>query len=354
MKPNPHIPTRTVSLLGLLTVLVGLSLPWVMSKLHWYQRSSVYLSLPESHASEFAFIHDQIYREKSPIDILFIGPSLLWSGIDTPYVQTELSHRLGRPIRALTFGWSWSGEGLKNILLRDLLERRKVGIIVTQVIETSEVAFNFHPLTAFWLQYDDLPLLNGGLGLLPQLQLYGLAAVSAPRHLLAAVRPDRPTDFSRPAANRGANLVAEGFNGAAFEKSDAVPREYEPGEVIYGPSTRSNFAFRRKDLSPNNAFLLGELVKLTKAHGTKLAFLGIPMHHDARSPVVTEEIDWTAATGFPLIGIPAAQLFKGLSDAEVTRLYYNDHLNNNGNRFFTRALIPTLASLYEPAQNFFN
>jgi hypothetical protein len=49
-----------------------------------------------------------------------------------------------------------------------------------------------------------------------------------------------------------------------------------------------------------------------------------------------------------LLGIPPKKLFSGLSDEQVLKLYADPmHLNQNGQRYFTRLITPTLLQLYE-------
>ena len=57
----------------------------------------------------------------------------------------------------------------------------------------------------------------------------------------------------------------------------------------------------------------------------------------------------------PLVGAPAEQLYRGLSQAQF-ELFFSDHVkgglghfNANGSRFFSRAVLPALVSLLERA-----
>src|SRR6516165_11675820 len=38
-----------------------------------------------------------IFEEKGPVDVLFVGSSLLVRGVDIGYIERELSRQLGRP-----------------------------------------------------------------------------------------------------------------------------------------------------------------------------------------------------------------------------------------------------------------
>ena len=47
-----------------------------------------------------------------------------------------------------------------------------------------------------------------------------------------------------------------------------------------------------------------------------------------------------------IVGVPPATLFQGLTDAEIDQFYYNEHLNANGCRLFTRTITPALVKTY--------
>ncbi|NJM53664.1 MAG: hypothetical protein HC846_09915 [Blastocatellia bacterium] len=75
---------------------------------------------------EYSFIKEEIFNKNEDIDILFLGGSIIWNAIDTPYVQKALSEKLGRPAKVVTFGFYFSSFDIPYTLVRDLLEKRRV------------------------------------------------------------------------------------------------------------------------------------------------------------------------------------------------------------------------------------
>ena len=55
-------------------------------------------------------------------------------------------------------------------------------------------------------------------------------------------------------------------------------------------------------------------------------------------------VDWERLLGEPVwrVGLPRDRLYDGLDRSDLQELYYNDHLNFNGNAHFTRVIAPAL------------
>src|SRR5689334_7254947 len=110
-------------------LLVILLLPAMLGKSCLRPREEIYSSLPWG-AGPYPFLHDQIFEEKGDIDVAFMGPSTMWYAIDTPYFQKQLGEKLGRPAVARTLCWDWVGADPFYRIARDLLEHRRVHMIV--------------------------------------------------------------------------------------------------------------------------------------------------------------------------------------------------------------------------------
>jgi len=108
---------------------VILLLPALFPKKCLPPHATVYSATPDFYGP-FAYHYHQIYEEKSEVDMVFLGSSRMWFGIDTPHVQTEFSNFLGRKSVVFTLSWLWDGQDLTYFLLKDLLEHRKVKVVV--------------------------------------------------------------------------------------------------------------------------------------------------------------------------------------------------------------------------------
>jgi hypothetical protein len=89
---------------------------------------------------------------------------------------------------------------------------------------------------------------------------------------------------------------------------------------------------------------------LAQAHGCKLVIIHIPMFDERHSPLISEPIFWPDILPgqVTMIGIPPATLFKGLTDDDIKKLFRNsEHLNANGQKYFTSLMTPALLKIYE-------
>src|SRR5258708_690215 len=89
-------------LFGLL-LLVLLLLPIFIAKTHAIARREVYMAMP-AIVGPYAFVGKEIFDESSELDVLFLGNSYVWAGIDTPAVKEALSERSHADAKVVTFG----------------------------------------------------------------------------------------------------------------------------------------------------------------------------------------------------------------------------------------------------------
>ncbi|MGA2248222.1 MAG: hypothetical protein ABSH48_24830, partial [Verrucomicrobiota bacterium] len=106
-----------------------LVLPAVMGKNWLPPREAVYNSI-WWESGEFPWIRQQVFEKTGDIDIAFIGASRITAAFDTPMVQEQLSKHLGRPATVLTLGWGGGGYDQLYFVAHDLLEHRKVKVLV--------------------------------------------------------------------------------------------------------------------------------------------------------------------------------------------------------------------------------
>jgi len=90
------------------------------------------------------------------------------------------------------------------------------------------------------------------------------------------------------------------------------------------------------------------MLNLFKENSIKLVWINIPQwqHRRAKS-INTNSLFQKQDDHSDFIGITGHLLFNELKDADIKKLYYNNHLNANGNAYFTQAITPTLVKLYE-------
>jgi len=353
---KPAFGSNLQALWFLVLIVFALSLPKIITNLNLVSRAESYDHMPETQGA-YSFIKDEIFRQKEDIDVLFIGGSIMWDAVDTPRVQKVLSERLGREAKVLTFGFNFNGVDIPYAQLRDLLERRRVRMVVFSV---PRLAFTPGPSTLAYkfLRYDDHPEVVEGLSAGSKLSLYACNVLRSPRDLLSAVRRN-PESKSAEAENLGAHKRDEAMehNRAAFERFTPAPPVFSADRLLFSGTTAANFHFTGAKISPHQDRYLVKLVELLREKRVPLVMLNIPQYSERRSERIIELEDWSQRFGqeIPLIGIAPTVLFAGLSEKEIELLHADrEHFNTNGNEFYTQTVLPAILEVYEKhaAQNF--
>ncbi len=345
---RPAFASNAQAFSFLLLVAFAISLPFLITASGLISRRDSYEIMPEK-TQPYSFIEKQIFDEKEDIDILFLGSSLIWAGIDAPLVQTALTSALGRPARVLTFGHSFNSIDVSYTQLRDLLEKRRVRMVVFSI---PRVVYLDAPSATVWRfqRYGENRDLVDNLPFKERATLYANSILRSPHDLLTLVRKNRSSQTVFD-ANRGA-LKAEmgwGQNAATFERFNPPAPFITAENMIYSPAVQDRFEFTNAEIAPYQNYCLQKLVELLKEKRVPLAMINIPQHSESRNQKTVERKNWAQVfdMDIPLVGVQPAILFDGLNDEQVKLLYYNEHLNINGNEFFTRVVLPAILEIYE-------
>ena len=343
----------------------SLALPALMAASGLLKRRDVYPAIAWKHGP-FLWIQQKIFDDPSDVDIAFVGSSHIWNAIDTPYVQKELSLRLGRKAEVFTLGWPWGGFDAVYIIAHDLLDHRRVHTIVITDEGSGEMP---HYQSSRWFRFGENSEALQGLPLTSQAKLYGGAVLGAPRQLLSLVRPNLPDDpiqarntfwdtyYHAPnvAANLGA-LRARLAYGATSDFAPFNPRgSVTPEDALaYSTQTKEHFRFGGPETSPYPLHFVRKLAELCRARGTRLVILQTPYFPDRAQPAIPVRERWNEILGSSVVvaGVAPATLFGGIPDADIAKLFYEDwHLNQNGQALFTPVITPLLLKLYADADH---
>jgi pimeloyl-ACP methyl ester carboxylesterase len=357
MRPAFSSPKSAAAFAILLLVLLlspALAGKWLLPP-----RNEIYTSTPLRYAPSH-YLYEQIYKEKQDIDIAFIGSSRIRYDIDTPYVQRKLSEKLGRKAVVVTLGWSWSGCDALYFVTRDLLQNRKVHLIVST--EELYQENDPHRAATYWFRYGDDAEVLEGLPLSLQTAYYYGAMLEIPHNLLALIRSNIPKlqptaaaafDHGDPTNKLGAAFVPFDFDENPNARSVFVPytpsTSANPADVcIYSKATSPVFHFGHS-AAPLQLHFAREFGRLVEKHHIPLAYLHIPDLNEARVPMIQEREYWpdVIETNLTMFGISPATMFSSLSDSDVRKLFFNPlHLNENGQKYFTRLITPRLLQIY--------
>ncbi len=336
-----------VGFVGLLLAL--LALPWGLAALGVPSREQLWRGVDDD-SGPIAWVWQQVFRERSDLDVVFVGASLMGAGVDTPRVEAALSRELGREAAVVTLAVNWRTEDRVHLILEELLRRRKVGLVVASMPKPTHARRwpgMSHEIGHWTTRLDaGTPLVRG----MPLADRVGLAAahvLTGPRSLLYALRPGRLSP-SPEAANLGASLAPLGFTRAGsgdpqrYRPVAADPPRFTAGEIV---QEAPGGVLRISELEPSayQRHCIRETLALLARHEVPLAVLHLPGWPERADAHLEELADWSALAGrpVPVLGVPPAALFEPLAEDEVQRLFFNRyHLNASGSRYFTAALLP--------------
>lgn len=328
-------------------LLVCLLLPLMLVKIGLPPRSEFYQGIPQQ-AGPFVYLAHEIYEEKSDIDILFFGNSLLRVAIDDGYVRQALT-QLGREANTPVCGFSWQGYDLQYYVLRDLLEHRKVKMLVLAMPTERENSSKPHVQLYRVVRYGDFPHTTDGLSLTSKLGIYGEMVLGSPRQVLNLLRPNlHSSDLALHSSRDSLHNREIGYNGTPFVRHLINPPQIPPESMIFSPETRSQFDFRGSPVNQYQLHFIKEIGELARRHGVLLVILHVPLASERGSTTIHERMLWPDVLGddAAVVGVTSANLFQGISDGQVYDFYEDEHLNRNGQELFTRTITPALVSLY--------
>ncbi len=317
----------------------------------------------------FPWIRDQIFDETNTIDIAFMGSSHIWNAINTPYVQAQLSKKLGRPAVVRTIAWGGAGFDGLYFIASDLLSHRRVRMLV--FYDEDPDSQRNAAIPALFRLGDQAGVLHG-LSFREKSLFYCASLIGLPRNLLSLVRSNLPAQLvtdktnywtltanaPNPATRLGSLSVGRGF--APNPMAAAAPFvPYKPATaatpadaMVFSPATKDDFQFASAPLPAWQMHFAQRLAALFLEHHVKPVMLYLPDLAEVRSPVIPKRGDWPTlfTTDTTLLGIPPARLFAGLSDADILKLYGDPvHFNRNGQEYFTPLITPALMHIYETA-----
>jgi len=351
-----------------LLLLVLLLLPVLAGNSWLPAREQSYAALSWGSAP-FPWIRNQIFEETNALDIAFLGSSHILHAINTPYVEAKLGEKLGRPAVVRTLGWGGAGYDALYFIARDLLAHRRVRLLV--FYDENPGGGLRNNLASVWFRWGDGAPALSGLPMTEKSLFYFAAIVGMPRNLLCLVRPNLPAPLVSDPPNEwerhygsasvvkllGATRSKLGFNYDTMADSFTPFTPFTPRTAatpvdveVYSPAEKNDFVFSRTALPAWQVHFARKLAELARTNGCQLVMLQLPVLADAPAQAITERACWPEVfqADLPLVGIPPAKLFAGLTDEQLHWLFTNGaHFNQNGMDYFTTLITPALITLYE-------
>ncbi len=349
----PALPHRFQRWVFALAIFGFLGLPFALQCVDRPTLRDRFRSVPTA-GGDFAAIEHVVLDERGDIDVLVLGTSYLWAAIDTPFLEKSLRHELGRPLVARTVGSNFRGEEMYLALLSEVVRRRKVRVLVLSMPGVRDRRDAPHPY-AHRIAGPDFLSMHNGLPLRQRGAALGVQLLGGPRHALALLRTER-TEVSPLVANKGAFLSHTGFAGEPFREQLDEPPSLAAEELIYGPRSASRFCVLDDPLNEIQLHFTKKTIRLAEDHDVRVVIVHVPTWNDRVAGAPNEQSAWPDCVDermnypelFPrasLVGMSARTLFGAMTDEHAKLLFYSGHMNANGARYFTTALLPAFVEL---------
>jgi hypothetical protein len=345
--PPAFSSTRQKAVFGL-TLLFFLMLPVLLLAIGRNSREELYRGISE-RAGAFDFIRRQIFEDRSDVDIAFCGTSLLAGAINPEMVGQELSRALGRPSRVVLLPQSWQGPDMNYVVARDLLEHRKVKVLVIAAPAWVHRQNQPHVQLFRVIGYGDQPHALDGLGLRYRLAIYGDYVLGAPRRALDLLRPNLVDPHAGFIHEYG---TAAGYRGAPFVRHESTAAPVPPRQMIASGETTDIFHFDGPPLNNYQLHFIRKTVELTRHHDTTLVILHMPSPSERGSRIVPDRqlMPSVFADGVVFSGIASASMFQNVPPGDFFDYFHDEHLNTNGMELFTKTITPALIQIYDRYQ----
>jgi hypothetical protein len=326
-------------------LLFFLTLPITLRWMGTISREEVYCGISE-RAGAYDYIRHQVFELSGDVDILFCGNSLLVNATELPYIRGELSRIFGRAASVVLLPQSWQGPDLNYFVTHDLMEHRKVKMLVIAAPAWVQRSNQPHVQLFRVVRYGDHPGALDGLPLSYRLAIYAEFVLGAPRHALDLLRPnliDPDLAFGLHSAPQS------GYLGRPFVLRQPHPPALAAASMIYSTDTGAAFRFDGPPLNPYQLHFIRKTAELARGHGALLVILHMPSPTERGSSFVLERTLMPSVFGenVAFVGVPSARLFQNTPAEEFEDYYVDEHFNWNGMQLFTRTITPALIHLYE-------
>lgn len=334
-------------------VIFALSLPILVDITGLIGREQSYEIMPERHGG-FSFARKEIFESKKEIDLVFVGSSVLFSGIDTPQVRQRLSAELGREAHVVTFGHYFNSMDITYMQVKDLLEHKRPRMVALSI---PRISYTDGPsaLAYKFIRYSESRSVLSELPYRYRASLYACSVLRSPHDLLSMIRRNRHRS-SEWDENLGADKfqAAMGRDIGKFVQFHPKTPEISEYDLVYSSSTADRFEFLNDPIGDYQEHYFEKIIELLRAENVPIMIINIPQYTERHSSRIFERENWNTKfqTPIPLVGIQPSVLFSGLSDEEIELLYFDDsHFNVNGNEYFTAAILPGILKAYKENAN---
>ena len=98
-----------------------------------YDKEFAYYSLRQACDDRGRWIHDRVFLDPRPVDVLFVGTSQTMYGVDDGRLERTLNRDRDEPMHLLNVGYCQMGRNLHYAIVKDALRSKQVRHVVLGV-----------------------------------------------------------------------------------------------------------------------------------------------------------------------------------------------------------------------------
>lgn len=343
MRPALRSDASAVCLVLMLMML--LLSPVLLSWLGLPPRSEAYKSISTSAGTVGAVIQaiDQSPRDA---DVVFLGSSLVSAGISQQAIRTSLSEHLHRDANVQVLAMNWPGLDVQYFMLRDYLNTHTTHLLVWNLPEPHARAYEYPHIQAYrWIRFGEYADALDGLSFRYRAALYGEMVIGAPRQFLSMVRPNLIRDEGKEVDPA---LARSGFMGEKFVEDDSLLNAPRSNARLLSLDS-NKISVRGPDPGPYQMHFARLIVEIARKHDCRIVLLHIPLDVEFGQKLIPELSDWKTrlAPDLSMLAAPSSDLFEGMDRPHFNHFYRDAHLNENGRRYFTQAILPAIEQAFD-------
>ena len=315
--------------------------------------SSVHVPGPHSlYVQEFSE-----EKKNTPIDIVFVGSSTLWTSYDFGYMQKRMSELSGRDFNLFGFGASWRFENKYITLVKDLLESRKVKLLI--FAEARGGDYPEHPRTKYWTYYLREYKDFFGFPLKTQIAIYFQSVFGSVRSLLGSIRSNDKYGLTSSSQSyldtmnnsKGALKNKANWNNdkKSYQDLNLEGRLIAKKDLFYsGKGNHPRFSFDGYKLATIQEEVLKVVYDLCQKYDTKLVIISNPEPKPEISKRRIRKYNTKYFGGIlPIISPLPSDLYSDFSEEKMHKIYYSyTHPNYNGSEYHAKSITDSIYEVY--------
>lgn len=300
------------------------------------------------HVKQLDYIGRKIFDPGPDIDMLFLGPSTLWSSINASLLETklrEMNHT--EEISVQNFGHKDKGFDLDYFTLLDLLGQKKVKTLFLSSPNASQ--FEINRITRYI--WDPLHH-SAGLPASMLGRLYAEKILESSQTLFRfyVARPVIDPRVYKYISRRNGTLYLPWGFGSPQKREPFTRKTYKPLNISLDDWLLDAQEMRLKgEFSPLQAFFLKKIYQLASEHGIRVYIVTPPGVYDEMEDTVPYigSQSWIGPR-LDYVGVPMKRLFPGMGPEELKKYIYFDatHFNQNGADYYSASILPAMQEIY--------